>query len=99
MALTTTEVIWIRSLLRDLGFSSTQATQMFCDDQAAIYIVSNLVFHERTKHIEMVQANIISTPFVRTDQQLADVFTKSLPAVKFQNILFKLGSIDIFTPT
>ena len=107
MASTASEIIWLKSLLQDLGFHSTQPIKMFCDNQAAIHIASNPVFHERTKHIEVdchfirenVQAGVISTPFVRSGEQLADIFTKSIPAAKFHEILSKLGSIDIFAPT
>lgn len=107
MASTTGEIIWLRALLKDLGFSSPHPTNMYCDNQAAVHIASNPVFHERTKHIEVdchfvrenVQAKIISTPYVRSSQQLADVFTKGLAAANFQAIISKLGLIDIFAPT
>lgn len=107
MASTTSEIIWLRALLQDLGFDSSQPTKMFCDNQAAIHIASNPVFHKRTKHIEVdchfvrenVQAKIISTPYIHSNQQLADIFTKGLPVVRFQEILSKLGAIDIFALT
>lgn len=107
MASTTCEIILIRALLSDLGFRSSEPTKMFCDNQAAMHIASNPVFHERTKHIkadchfvrEKMLAKIICTRFVRSHQQLADIFTKGLLAASFHEILSKLGSIDIFAST
>ena len=53
MALVTCELIWLRHLLRELRFEKDEQMKLRCDNQAALHIVSNLVFHERTKHIEV----------------------------------------------
>ena len=47
---------------------------------------------------ENVQAVKIETPFVRSGDQLADIFTKALDKGNFQNILYKLGSINLYDP-
>ena len=53
LAATTAELIWLRWLLQDLGINCSAATQLHCDNQSAIQIAHNDVFHERTKHIEI----------------------------------------------
>ncbi|CAN6462757.1 unnamed protein product [Victoria cruziana] len=53
MASTTMELVWLKSLLKDMGISSLDQVKMFCDNKSAIYIASKHTFHERTKHIEM----------------------------------------------
>ncbi|CAL8151773.1 unnamed protein product [Prunus armeniaca] len=104
MASTTSELIWLQSLLKDFGFVISQPMELFCDNEAAMHIASNPVFHERTKHIEVdchfvrekVQSNVIQKVFVRSNEQLADIFTKGLSSSQFQEFLSKLGSINIF---
>jgi hypothetical protein len=50
---TTSELLWLRWLLQDLGVSTSSATHIYCDNRSAIQIARNDVFHERTKHIEI----------------------------------------------
>ncbi|RVW66315.1 Retrovirus-related Pol polyprotein from transposon TNT 1-94 [Vitis vinifera] len=53
MALATCELIWLRHLLRELRFGKDEQMKLIYDNQAALHIASNPVFHERTKHIEL----------------------------------------------
>ncbi|KAM1774747.1 hypothetical protein ACFX12_044083 [Malus domestica] len=102
MAAMACELIWLKSLLTDLGCVNKEPMSLFCDNQAAMHIASNLVFHERTKHIEVhghyiraqVQSKVINTVYTRSYDQLADLFTKALGSTHFQRLLSKLGSIN-----
>ena len=107
MALATCELIWLRHLLQELRFGNDEQMKLICENQAALHIASNPVFHERTKHIEVdyhfIKENIalgcITTSFVNSSDQLVDVFTKSLRGPRIKNICNKLGAFDLYTPT
>ncbi|RVW75421.1 Retrovirus-related Pol polyprotein from transposon RE1 [Vitis vinifera] len=62
MANTCLELTWLRYILKDLKVELDKPAPLFCDNQAALYIVTNPVFHERTKHIE-IDCHIVREKF------------------------------------
>jgi hypothetical protein len=106
MATLTSELQWLKTLFSDLGVLHPSPIAMYCDNQAALHISNNPVFHERTKHIEIdchfvrdkVQSKLITTRFVPSSDQLADVFTKPLGKDPFHSLISKLGVIHIHAP-
>ena len=106
MAHTASEMLRLQFLLRDLGVGVPTPMQMYSDNQAAIYIASNPVFHEHTKHIEvdchfiwdLLMKKQIVTTFVCSDDWLGDIFTKPLARASFQQLSFKLGMFNLYAP-
>ncbi|GJU06319.1 retrovirus-related pol polyprotein from transposon TNT 1-94, partial [Tanacetum coccineum] len=80
------QVMWMRTQLKDYSFNYNKI-QLYCDSQSTIAISCNPVQHSRTKYIhtryhfikEQVKNDIIELYFVKTEYQLADMFTKALP--------------------
>jgi hypothetical protein len=102
MAHATSEVVWLRWLLSDMGVSLSSSTPLYCDNKSAIQIAHNSVFHERTKHIEIdchfvrhhLQSGTITLPFVSSTLQLADFFTKTHTTARFRFLLGKLSMLS-----
>ena len=53
MTLATCELIWLKQLLQELRFGKDEQMTLVCDNRITLHIASNLVFHKRTKHIEV----------------------------------------------
>jgi len=53
MVMTTRELMWLKALLASLGVFHDSAMHLYCDNQAALHIAKNSVFHEHTKYIEL----------------------------------------------
>ncbi|GJZ08288.1 hypothetical protein Tco_0542571 [Tanacetum coccineum] len=92
------QVMWMRTQLQDYVFNYNKIP-LYCDSQSAISISCNPVQHSRTKHIhtryhfikEQVENGIIELYFVRTEYQLADMFTKALPEDQFKYLVRRIG--------
>lgn len=107
MAMTTCELKWLKGLLSSLGVAHNSPMQLHCDSQAALHIVKNPIFHERTKHIKVdchlirdaIVNGSIHPSYVPSHAQLADIFTKALGQVQYDQLLCKLGIRNLHAPT
>lgn len=85
--------------MKEIGFPIRLPTQLFCDNKAAISISGNPVQHDRTKHVEVdrhfikekIEDGTVELPYVKSEDQLADILTKAVPAMFFESVMRKLG--------
>ena len=97
------EVVWLRSLLDQLGFCQPTSTPLHADNTSAIQIAADPVFHEHTKHIEVdchyireaLTTNFISLLYISIDLQVVDIFTKAMTRECHQFLVGKLLLVDL----
>ena len=103
MASAAAEVTWVVRLLEELGVGNLKPITLNCDNQSAINIAKNPVYHDKTKHIAIdchftrkkVLDGLLQLSYLPTTHQLADILTRILPSNKFQELLGKLGMTSI----
>ncbi|KAK4342514.1 hypothetical protein RND71_038330 [Anisodus tanguticus] len=96
------QLIWLRHMLDDYGFTS-HILILYCDNLSAINISKNPVQHSRTKHIDirhhllrdLVEKQLVQIEHVDTLYQLADIFTKALDHERFSSLKKSLGLCNI----
>lgn len=79
-------------------------SRIFSDSTDAIYIATNPIFYERTKHVELdyhtvrkkIDKGLLKTLHVRTEDQIADILTKPLFPHQFEHLKFKMCIRNIF---
>ncbi|GJX99665.1 ribonuclease H-like domain-containing protein [Tanacetum coccineum] len=93
------ETCWLRNLLRELHTPLSTVTLVYCDNVSAVYLFSNPVQHQRTKHIEidihfvrdLVNAGQVGVLHVLSHYQFADIFIKGLPSALFEEFYTSLS--------
>ena len=96
------QVLWLSHQLKDYGYEIKE-TPIFCDNTSAINLTKNPIQHSRTKHIEIrhhfirehVNSGDVVLNFVKSEHQLADIFTKPLPEDRFNFICRELGLCNV----
>nr|GEW03495.1 retrovirus-related Pol polyprotein from transposon TNT 1-94 [Tanacetum cinerariifolium] len=100
----TSGILWMRSQLTDYGFGFNKIP-MYYDNKSDIALCCNNVQHSRSKHIDIryhfikkqVENGVVKLYFVRTEYQLANIFTKALCQERIEFLIDKLG-MRSFTP-
>ncbi|GKV26670.1 hypothetical protein SLEP1_g35928 [Rubroshorea leprosula] len=103
---TTSELLSLRWLLEDIGIPQPSSTDLYCDNQSAMQIAHNDVFHERTKYIEVdchfirhhVAQGTVHLVFIGSTDQPADLFTKAHFLGRFCTLLSKLKLVSSQPP-
>ena len=92
----------MRRMLRDLRHDQEGATTIFCDNTSPIVLSNNSIFHKRTKHIdvkyhfikELISNDEIVLQHCRSQEQLANIFTKPLARENFVYLRNCLGIVN-----
>ncbi|KAM6555743.1 hypothetical protein CsatB_002762 [Cannabis sativa] len=88
------EAIWLKGLAKEMGFETKNVT-VFCDNQSALHLMKNPMFHERSKHIDIkvhfirdiISRKEVQVQKIHTNHNPADMFTKAVPHAKFKYCL------------
>jgi len=98
------DTVWIQHVLVDLALVQNTPTKIGCNNQSVIQIACNLVYHSKTKYIDLdthyiqdlVIDGVITLEYCPTKQQAIDIFTKSMKNVKFIHLHNLLGIVGSF---
>lgn len=95
--------VWLARLLAELKGEEADAVTLNVDNQSAIQLSKNPVFHDRSKHIETryhyirecIEEDRVKIEFVSTNDQLADILTKSLGRDRFNKLCTRIGLVEV----
>ena len=102
---TAAELSWISGMLQSIGVKQQMAAEVYCDNLSAVHLTVNPVLHCKSKHFathyhfarEKVADGSLLVKHIPAIQQIADVFTKSLPQQSFYHLRSKLEVGEIQT--
>ena len=95
------EAIWLKGMIGEMGIGQG-CVKIHCDSQSVIHLVNHQVYHERTKHIDihlhfvrdMIETKKIMVDKVASEENPADMFSKSLPRSRFKHCLDLINFIE-----
>jgi hypothetical protein len=95
------QAIWLQRLFQNIKVNIPSTATLWMDNQSAINLTDNVMFHQRTKHIDiqyhflrnMNLNGTISTLYCPTEIMVADIMTKALPLPRFQALSEMLGVV------
>jgi hypothetical protein len=98
----TCEFVWLRRILEDIGNKKMKPTVLKCDNQSSIKLAHNPIYHARTKHIEIqhhfvrekIQEKEIDLTYCNTTENVANIFTKPLGKMSFEECRKQLGVVE-----
>ena len=88
------EALWIKGFLSEI-LSTEEIITIFCDNQSALHLMKNLVYHEQSKHIDVklhfirdvIYNGNVKVDKIGTEDNPADALTKVLPVTRFKYLL------------
>lgn len=97
------EAQWLRKLTFDVHGEVPEKTKVWSDNQGAIQLAKNPVFHSRTKHIgvhfnftkDLITNKEISIAYMPTEEMIADIFTKALDREKHVKFTSMMGVLPM----
>ncbi|KAJ8765191.1 hypothetical protein K2173_011451 [Erythroxylum novogranatense] len=98
LANATAKLMWLLTLLREIGYLPLQLATLWCDNVSVIYLTSNPIFHALTKHVEIdyhfirdqIRQATVQIRFTKSSDQIVDILTKLLGHILFSSHLRKL---------
>ncbi|KAM1350470.1 hypothetical protein ACFX2F_004419 [Malus domestica] len=91
--------IWLRNLLKELSMPQEELIEIYADNKSAIALAKNPVFHNMSKHIdthyhyirECIARKDVQVEYVKSQDQVADIFTKPLKQEDFVRLRNSIG--------
>jgi hypothetical protein len=102
-ATTACQGLWLSRLIGELLSEEVRAPKLLVDNKSAISLIKNPMFHERSKHIDLryhpirdyVEKGELGVDYISTAAQLADILTKALGRIRFQELRDRIGMAAI----
>ena len=95
------EAVWMRKILSNLFDLQLDSTCIYCNNESCVNLLKNLVFHDKSKHIEikyyyirdMVHRGEVKLHYIATDEHISDVLRNPMMRVKLEYFKDKLGVV------